>query len=160
MITSIIKKIIDVFYIIIMYNMETLICNTKVGTIKIILEGTTIYSLEFVDEVPKNNLPMFMFNYFDNKDINVNCLQKGTLFQQQVWKEISLIPWGETRTYGDIAILLKRPKAYRAVANACGKNKICLLVPCHRVVGKNNIGGYSYGIELKKKLLSLEQHNK
>lgn len=132
-------------------------CNTPVGTVKIVSEGSNVYSLEFVYAVVKDEIPVWLDNYFKNKEIDINCIQTGTHFQQQVWEEIAKIPWGQTRTYSDIAMSLGKPKAYRAVANACGKNKICLLVPCHRVVSKHGIGGYSSGVDIKKRLLTLEQ---
>ena len=84
---------------------------------------------------------------------------KGTDFQIKVWKAISKIPKGEVRTYKQLAKAIKKPKAIRAVANACGKNPYPIKIPCHRVVGSNAyIGGYSGkgGIRQKKKLLIKE----
>lgn len=140
------------------YNMNTIICNTPVGTVKLIVDNKNVYALEFVNDEVTEAMPAFLTDYFNNKPCSMNCVMNGTQFQQLVWKEIALIPWGCTKTYSDIALIVGRPKAVRAVANACGKNKICLLIPCHRVVGKNNIGGYSFGIHMKKKLLELEQN--
>ena len=82
---------------------------------------------------------------------------KGTEFQRMVWKEILKIPRGTTRTYSEIAISIGKPNSHRAVANACGQNKLAVLVPCHRVVGKSNLGGYKWGIERKKWLLDSEK---
>ena len=85
---------------------------------------------------------------------------RGTNFQVSVWKEISKIPYGETRTYKEIAKLLGKPNSSRAVANACGKNPFPLDIPCHRVIRSDGkIGGYSGkgGVETKEKLLMLEQ---
>jgi O-6-methylguanine DNA methyltransferase len=82
----------------------------------------------------------------------------GTAFQKLVWEQIKKIPYGETRTYSQIAELIGQPKSYRAVANACGQNKLAVIIPCHRVVGKNNLGGYKWGIEVKKALLELEKN--
>ena len=84
----------------------------------------------------------------------------GTEFQVKVWKEIAKIPYGETRTYKDLAIAIGRPKSSRAVANACGKNPYPPTIPCHRVVRTDGkLGGYSGkgGIKTKKKLLEQEQ---
>ncbi|AGF85579.1 hypothetical protein QJ854_gp203 [Moumouvirus goulette] len=86
-----------------------------------------------------------------------NLKMKGTEFQKKVWKEILLIPYGETRTYSEIALAIGNPAAIRAVANACGKNNIAIFIPCHRVVGKNNIGGYKWGLEKKIWLIELEK---
>ena len=84
-------------------------------------------------------------------------IQAGTVFQQQVWQLISRIPFGETRTYGDLAKRLGNPMLSRAVGQACGANPVALLIPCHRVVGHAGLGGFGGGIELKKKLLDLEK---
>ena len=71
-------------------------------------------------------------------------MKKPTDFQRLVWREIEKIPYGETRSYRDIAISIGRPKSYRAVANACGKNPLPIIRPCHRVICSNGeIGGYS-----------------
>jgi methylated-DNA-[protein]-cysteine S-methyltransferase len=82
-----------------------------------------------------------------------------TKFQQLVWNEIEKIPYGETRSYKDIAVLIGKPKSARAVANACAKNPTPIKRPCHRVICSNGqLGGYSGpgGIETKKKLLEQE----
>tara|TARA_B100000614_G_scaffold261187_1_gene290043 strand:- start:365 stop:643 length:279 start_codon:yes stop_codon:yes gene_type:complete len=84
----------------------------------------------------------------------------GTEFQIEVWKEISKIPYGETKTYKDLAIAIGRPNSARAVANACGKNPYAPIIPCHRVIRTDGkLGGYSGkgGIKTKKKLLKQER---
>ena len=91
-----------------------------------------------------------------------NLRLKGTDFQIMVWKEISKIPYGETRTYKDLAIAIGKPNSSRAVANACGKNPSPPTIPCHRVVRSDGkLGGYSGkgGIEQKRKLLLKESKN-
>ena len=83
----------------------------------------------------------------------------GTDFQKMVWKEILKIPYGETRSYKQIAINIGRPNSSRAVANACGKNPYPELIPCHRVIRSDgSVGGYSLkgGIKQKKLLLKDE----
>ena len=82
----------------------------------------------------------------------------GTEFQIKVWKEISKIPRGKTKSYKEIAIAIGRPKSSRAVANACGKNPYPVEIPCHRVIRSDGkIGGYSAGgSKLKRILLSKE----
>ena len=85
---------------------------------------------------------------------------QGTDFQISVWKEIAKIPYGETRTYKDLANAIGKPNSSRAVANACGKNPYPLTIPCHRVIRTDGkLGGYSGegGIKTKKKLLRQEQ---
>ena len=84
---------------------------------------------------------------------------KGTKFQLKVWKYLKSIPKGELRTYSQVAIPIKKPKAVRAVANAIGKNPYAPKIPCHRVVRSDgSLGGYSGkgGINTKRKLLKLE----
>ena len=84
---------------------------------------------------------------------------KGTNFQISVWKEIKKIPKGQTKTYKDIAVALKKPKSSRAVANACGKNPLLIEIPCHRVIRSDGkLGGYSGkgGMNQKRKLLKEE----
>ncbi len=83
-------------------------------------------------------------------------LSSGTSFQISVWKELLKIPYGNVRTYGEIAEKIGKPRAARAVGGAVGANPIPVIVPCHRVVGANGLGGYSCGIEIKKKLLQIE----
>tara|TARA_A100001011_G_scaffold399722_1_gene509845 strand:+ start:1345 stop:1626 length:282 start_codon:yes stop_codon:yes gene_type:complete len=86
----------------------------------------------------------------------------GTEFQVKVWKEISKIPYGETRNYKDLASAIGRPNSSRAVANACGKNPYPPTIPCHRVIRSDGkLGGYSGkgGIEEKRKLLLKESKN-
>ena len=84
---------------------------------------------------------------------------KGTTLQIKVWKYLKTIPKGQTRTYKQVAIAIKKPKALRAVANAVGKNPYPIVIPCHRVIRSDGkLGGYSGpgGLKLKKKLLNKE----
>lgn len=79
-------------------------------------------------------------------------------FVVKVLQMISCIPYGETRSYSDLAKLIKNPLSRRAVATACGKNPLLLIIPCHRVIRSDGtLGGFSAGIDLKKKLLRLEE---
>ncbi len=82
---------------------------------------------------------------------------KGTPFQKQVWNALRQIPYGETKTYKEIAEQIGNPLAARAVGMANNVNPIPLIIPCHRVIGKNGqLVGYRYGVEIKEKLLNLE----
>src|SRR5690606_16692899 len=77
----------------------------------------------------------------------------GTDFQKAVWKAVCEIPYGETRTYSDIANAIEKPKAVRAVGTAIGANPILISIPCHRVIGKNgSLIGFRAGLEMKKRL--------
>jgi AraC family transcriptional regulator of adaptative response/methylated-DNA-[protein]-cysteine methyltransferase len=82
---------------------------------------------------------------------------RGTAFQEAVWRELTRIPPGETRTYAQIAAAVGRPAAIRAAGTANGANRVAILIPCHRVVrGDGTLGGYAYGLERKAKLLASE----
>ena len=81
----------------------------------------------------------------------------GTEFQVQAWRALCRIPFGKTISYGQQAANIKKPKAFRAVGSANGKNPIPIIVPCHRVVASDgSLGGYSLGLRMKKQLLALE----
>lgn len=82
---------------------------------------------------------------------------QGTAFQERVWQALRKIPVGATRSYSEVARSIGKPSAHRAVANACGANKIAVVIPCHRVVASDGgIGGYAFGVARKKKLLAGE----
>ena len=84
---------------------------------------------------------------------------KGTAFQEACWRELQRIPPGETRTYAQIAAAVGKPKAVRAAGSANGANNIAVLIPCHRVIRTGGgLGGYAYGLEIKRKLLDKERH--
>jgi methylated-DNA-[protein]-cysteine S-methyltransferase len=82
---------------------------------------------------------------------------QGTVFQRKIWEICSEIPYGEVRTYGDMARLAGSDRAFRAAGQALGRNPLPILVPCHRVVARDgSLGGYTGGIEIKKFLLGIE----
>lgn len=81
----------------------------------------------------------------------------GTPFQQMVWNALCEIPYGQTMSYSDIANKIQNPKAVRAVGVAIGRNPLSIVIPCHRVIGKDgSLTGYSGGLDVKRKLLDLE----
>ncbi len=85
---------------------------------------------------------------------------EGTPFEKRVYEYVSLIPYGDTRTYEEVAIGIGEPKAVRAVGMALNRNPLPVFIPCHRVIGKNgDLVGYVGGIELKRKMLKLEKDN-
>jgi len=84
------------------------------------------------------------------KKFSVPILFKGTIFQEKVWREIQKIPYGEIISYKELSQKIGAPKAYRAVANACKKNPLPIIIPCHRVVASNGLGGYFAGINKKE----------
>ncbi|MGW2345955.1 methylated-DNA--[protein]-cysteine S-methyltransferase [Streptomyces sp. NPDC001661] len=82
----------------------------------------------------------------------------GTPFQRSVWAQLQRIPYGETRTYGELAEVLGKPAASRAVGLANGKNPVGVIVPCHRVIGANgDLTGYGGGLDRKRRLLAFER---
>jgi AraC family transcriptional regulator of adaptative response/methylated-DNA-[protein]-cysteine methyltransferase len=82
---------------------------------------------------------------------------QGTAFQRRVWEALRQVPPGATASYGEIARRIGKPKAVRAVAQACGANPVAVAVPCHRIVaGDGGLGGYHWGVDRKKKLLARE----
>jgi len=84
-------------------------------------------------------------------------LAQGTAFQREVWRALLDIPCGQTRTYGQIAEQIGRPRAARAVGQAVGANPLPLVIPCHRVVATSGLGGFGGGLAMKQKLLQLEK---
>ena len=92
------------------------------------------------------------------KQFDVPLKYQGTQFQQSVWQELQKIPYGETRSYQEIAIGIGNEKAVRAVGQANNKNPIKIIIPCHRVIHKNgDITGFACGLEVKQYLLELEK---
>jgi methylated-DNA-[protein]-cysteine S-methyltransferase len=100
--------------------------------------------------------------YFSGKlkSFDVKLAAEGTEFQKSVWKALCEIPYGETRSYKDIAVSIGKPKAYRAVGLANNRNPIAIIVPCHRVIGADGkLTGYAGGLDVKEFLLKLEENN-
>lgn len=103
-----------------------------------------------------------LLEYFagKRKEFSVPLAPKGTEFQKKVWAQLCKIPYGETRTYGQIASATGNPKASRAVGMANHNNPVMILIPCHRVIGSNGkLTGYAGGLWMKEKLLQLEKEN-
>ncbi len=95
------------------------------------------------------------------KEFDLPLEQEGTEFQKKVWEALERIPYGETRTYKDVAKMVGNEKASRAVGMANNKNSIPIIIPCHRVIGSNGkLVGYALGLDMKKYLLDLERKNK
>jgi len=123
-----------------------------------------IFDAEFIPGENKHidELNKQLKEYFEGKrkDFDLQLVIDGTDFQQKVWKELQKIPFGKTRSYQQQAIALGNPKAIRAVAKANGDNRIAVIIPCHRVIGKNGeLVGYGGGMWRKQFLLNLEKSN-
>jgi methylated-DNA-[protein]-cysteine S-methyltransferase len=143
---------------------------SPVGLLKIGCTENYIAEIIFVDSedelVPatpstplSNQCVEQMIEYFNGKrqSFELPVYQEGTVFQEKVWSELLNIPFGKTISYMDLAKRLGDPKAIRAAASTNGKNKICIIVPCHRVIGSNmSLVGYSGGLWRKKWLLNHE----
>lgn len=115
------------------------------------------------DSKPLKKILAEVEEYFAGRrrDFSVGLDTPGTLFQKKVWEALLAIPYGETRTYGQIAAAVGRPKAARAVGGACNQNPVAVIVPCHRVVGASgDLTGYAGGVEIKRRLLELERGRK
>jgi len=131
-----------------------------------ILNSTSVRKKELSMVSPKSPLLMrtqkALSDYFSGRETSFSLpldLQ-GTPFQKAVWKELLRIPYGKTRTYGEIAQRIGKPKAARAVGMACHRNPVGILVPCHRVIGANGeLTGYAGGLKTKQTLLELEQRH-
>ena len=152
--------------------MFSYIYNTIIGNIAIFCENDFIVSIKFVGKnFDSSNIEFKetklikdtykqLSEYFSGKRkfFTVPLKQNGTDFQNKVWNALKKIPYGETRSYKDIAIEIGNPKACRAVGMANNKNKIPIIIPCHRVIGINNkLVGYAGGLHIKMKLLELEK---
>ncbi len=101
-----------------------------------------------------------IIQYFSGKrnQFDLSFDLKGTPFQQRVWKELTNIPYGKTVSYSHIANAINNPKAVRAVGRAIGQNPLTIVIPCHRVIGKDGtLTGFRGGLEMKKVLLELEK---
>ena len=100
-----------------------------------------------------------MLDYFEGslREFTVRVAPEGTAFQRGVWSALRRIPYGKTRSYGEIAAAVDNPNASRAIGAACGANPICIIVPCHRVIGADgSMTGFAYGETLKRRLLEHE----
>jgi len=140
------------------------------GSLKISSTNDHITSIERVKEkdisIQKNNATLReakyqLTEYFNKKrkvfDLPID-LSSGTAFQQKVWKALLTIPYGRIISYEDLANEIGQSNAVRAVASANANNPIAIIVPCHRVVGKNGkLRGYAYGIEMKRGLIEMEE---
>ena len=155
--------------------------HSPLGEVRLRSDGESLKGLWFVGQVNdakdiddieiKNDLPIFgqveswLESYFSGKQasITIPLQPKGTSFQQRVWQILQEIPYGKTMTYGEIAQRIAQEKGVetfsaQAVGQAVGKNPISILIPCHRVLGKNGaLTGYAGGVHRKEQLLRIER---
>ncbi len=112
------------------------------------------------DDAPLRGVRRELEEYFagERQKFSIALAAEGTDFQQQVWRALNAIPYGQTMSYGDIARQIGNANAVRAVGLANGRNPISIIVPCHRVIGANgSLTGYGGGLERKRFLLALEK---
>ena len=143
--------------------------SSEIGTIKIVGEKNEILSIDFIENKPttKTEIPSYLEDcigqiddYFrgELKIFSVKLKLQGTDFQTKVWKQLIKIPYGKTSSYKDIALKIGNPNAMRAVGSANRRNKLAIIVPCHRVIGSNgSLSGYAGGIWRKEWLLKHEK---
>ncbi|MDD3237736.1 MAG: methylated-DNA--[protein]-cysteine S-methyltransferase [Candidatus Gastranaerophilales bacterium] len=149
--------------------MKTTLFNSEIGKFVIVSKAEKLVKIdaninlysEFVNCEFNNFVIKQIEEYLNVKRENFEIpieISFGTVFQQKVWQEISLIPYGTTISYADLAKKIGVEKASRAVGNATGKNPVPIIIPCHRVISSTGkIGGFSLAIEVKKYLLKIEQ---
>ncbi|MEY3111234.1 MAG: methylated-DNA--protein-cysteine methyltransferase [Actinomycetota bacterium] len=151
----------------------TTVCASPVGTLRLTASVRGLRSIEVVrgskikhETVPRTGAGAIvrqaeqeLREYFAGRrrTFTVKLDLEGTEFQRKAWQAMRKIPFGETISYGDQARKVGKPKAYRAVGSANGKNPIPIIVPCHRVLASDgSLGGYSLGLSMKRRLLALE----
>lgn len=139
---------------------DIFICASDIGVTSLGWKERDIPLVSKTDKYPLISMAVTQLKeYFSGarKSFDLPLDLKGTEFQMKVWKELQRVPYGKTLTYKDIAAKVKSPKAVRAVGTANGKNPLCVIIPCHRIIGSNGkLSGYAWGIDLKEKLLKLE----
>lgn len=148
----------------------TAIYHSPVGDLELDYEDGAVTALKKADAAAKGDAPnaltALVFRQLDEyfsgarKAFDFPYRLHGTPFQEKVWAALREIPYGETRSYKDIAEAIGQPKAFRAVGTANHANPILIAIPCHRVIGSNgSLVGYGGGLDMKKALLALEKTN-
>ncbi len=154
-----------------MSTLTMILLDSPIGELQLVARGDELAMLNLPNG-PRIDAPMKrasvlaraakqLAEYFAGKrrEFEVPLAPDGTPFQQIVWRALLAIPFGETRSYGEIARAIRRPAASRAVGLANGRNPIAIIVPCHRVIGANGtLTGYGGGLPTKQWLLAHEQH--
>lgn len=140
--------------------------DSQVGVWEIITSGGFLTKINLVDKSGEESsddvgleVKRQLSDYFVGKlkvfDLPIKLGGKG--FCLKVWESMRTIPYGKTVTYGELASMAGSPKAYRSAGSCAGKNPIPIIVPCHRVVASNGIGGFGLGLDVKRYLLALER---
>lgn len=147
---------------------KTAMYHSPFGNMELSYEEGGVISLRMAEKGTKGEAPfglaLTVFRELDEyfqgrrKTFDIPCRTHGTAFQEKVWAALREIPYGETRSYRDIAEAIGHPKAYRAVGMANNANPLFIIIPCHRVIGADgSLTGYGGGLPMKKALLMLEK---
>jgi len=148
------------------------VMESPLGPLTVAASGKGVAAVHFGNVVPKGaegsdalsqSALGQLAEYFDGKrtSFDLPLDVEGTAFQKAVWNELQRIPYGETRSYGEIAKALGKPGAARAVGSANHNNPVAIVIPCHRVVGQDgSLTGYAGGVHLKQQLLAIESHSR
>ena len=148
------------------------VISTEIGPLTLVADGEALVGLHFGDggthlseRTERGDIPLLrkaarqLEEYLrgERRDFDVPLRMEGTDFQRLVWNALRTIPYGETRTYAEVAAQIGRPRAVRAVGGANHRNPLPLFVPCHRVVGSDGtLVGFGGGLEIKRRLLEIE----
>jgi O-6-methylguanine DNA methyltransferase len=165
-----------------MKKVEVIVYSSIVGLIRVLCQGEKVIKIEFIKDKDNQEeiveieekiygekirfsdmvfLQIEEYLFGKRKKFTFSYELKSTSFQKNVWNALLEIPYGETRTYKEIAVQIGNPKAYRAVGMANNRNPMPIIVPCHRVIGSNGkLVGYEGGIKIKEILLKIEAKNK
>jgi methylated-DNA-[protein]-cysteine S-methyltransferase len=157
-------------------NLVYKIIESPIGKLKLVASGKGLVAILWEDDNPRRvrlsqleedekhpilvETEQQLSEYFSGKrkDFSIDLDMRGTRFQRDVWEVLLAIPFGETRSYGQLAKQLGNPRATRAVGAANGRNPISIIVPCHRVIGSSGkLTGFAGGLETKAHLLDLEE---
>ncbi|HEY7776880.1 MAG TPA: methylated-DNA--[protein]-cysteine S-methyltransferase [Kineobactrum sp.] len=150
--------------------MHAIIMDSPLGPLQLVSEGEHLVAINFPDHhssEAESSPPTPVLKaakkqlqeYFAGRrqDFNLPLAATGTPFQHSVWEALRQIPFGEVRSYRDIALAINKPKAVRAVGGANGRNPLPIVVPCHRVIGAHGaLTGFAGGLPLKRQLLAIE----
>lgn len=148
--------------------MSTRAIETPIGPLTLEADENAVTAIRFGADGAQDASPLLdaaeaqLREYFAGarRTFDLPLAPHGTAFQQRVWTALRTIPYGETRTYGELAAAIDSPNASRAVGMANHRNPIPIIIPCHRVIGANGtLTGYAGGLEIKRRLLALEGIN-
>lgn len=141
--------------------------SSPIGAVRLTEEDGSITRIELIDATDETTATplqreaarqILAFLRGERQQLEFPIRMVGTSFQQRVWHALRQIPYGTTRTYGEVAAEIGNPRASRAIGMACNKNPLLLIVPCHRVIGVNGkLTGFAYGTDAKQRLLELEE---